>query len=62
MIHADITSHMDLVLEEQRQTDIFRIDMQIFNKMFQSYSISKKILHCMKKVCFTNFLFHTTVK
>lgn len=52
MIHADITSHMDLVLEEQTQTDIFSIDMQIFNKMFQSYSISKKNLHCMKKVCF----------
>lgn len=34
MIHEDIISHMDLVLEEQTQTDIFNIDMQIFNKMF----------------------------
>lgn len=34
MIHEDIISHMGIAQEEQTQTDIFSIDMQVFNKTF----------------------------
>ena len=34
MIHEDIISHMGIAQDEQTQTDIFSIDMQVFNKTF----------------------------